>query len=389
MKRTSRYILACAAFWMLPVLSCRSTHENTSQTGVADAVRVTTSRFGETPDGALIQRYTLTNKHGITVVIINYGAIVVSLQAPDRQGRLADIVLGYDTLAEYIADESYFGAVVGRYGNRIARGQFELERVTYTLATNNGPNHLHGGNKGFNKVIWQGEPLSRSNEAGVKLTYLSRSGEEGYPGNLHVTVKYWLTEGNELRIEYQAATDKATPVNLTHHSYFNLAGHDSGSVLDHELMINAARFCPVDSVLIPTGQLQGVAGTPLDFNTPTTIGARIEQPDPQLQYAGGYDHNWVLNRSTGELTLAARVREPTSGRVMEVYTTEPGLQFYSGNFLDGTIKGKGGSVYNHRGGFCLEAQHFPDSPNQPNFPSTILTPGSRYQQTTIYKFTVE
>jgi aldose 1-epimerase len=339
--------------------------------------------------GVDVELYTLTNAHNLQIRITNYGGIVTQLFVPDREGDLSDVVLGYDSLSAYLADSPYFGAIVGRYGNRIARGRFVLDEVEYSLATNNGDNHLHGGLKGFDKVAWEAEPYSGEGETGLRLTYVSEDGEEGYPGRLSATVTYVLTDENELRIEYLAETDKPTVVNLTHHSYFNLAGHDSGDILGHELALTASRFAPVDQGLIPTGELRHVAGTPMDFRESIAIGSRIEETEEQLEFAGGYDHNFVLDDHDGSLRIAARVYEPTSGRVMEVYTTEPGIQFYSGNFLGGSNVGKGGTPYEHRGGFCLETQHFPDSPNQPHFPSTVLRPGELYESTTIYKFSVQ
>ena len=341
--------------------------------------------FGKTPEGEQVRLYSLTNANGLKAQVMTYGAIVTSLEVPDRKGQMDDIVLGYDNLQDYIKETPYFGAIVGRYGNRIAKGKFTLDGVTYTLATNNNGNHLHGGVKGFDKVVWDDQPVWRPDGVGVKLSYLSRDGEEGYPGNLKATVTYILTNDDELRIEYEATTDKATPVNLTHHGYFNFTGAER-DILGHELMLNADRFTPVDAGLIPTGELRPVAGTPMDFTRATAIGARIENDYEQLQFGGGYDHNWVLNKEGKDMTLAAVVYEPTSGRVMKVYTTEPGIQFYAGNFLDGTLTGKEGKVYKHRYGFCLETQHFPDSPNKPDFPSTILRPGQKYETTTIYRF---
>ena len=306
---------------------------------------------------------------------------------PDRNGQFGDVVLGYDNLADYIKDSPYFGALIGRYGNRIAKGKFTLDGKEYTLAVNNGPNALHGGLKGFDKVVWEPRILASPEGPSLELRYMSKDGEEGYPGNLSVTAVYTLTDDNALKLEYTATTDKDTVVNLTQHSYFNLAG--KGDILNHQVMIPADKFTPVDSTLIPTGELKPVDGTPFDFRTPTAIGARIGQDDEQLKFGNGYDHNWVINKPMGQLGLMARVYEPTTGRVLEVWSTEPGLQFYSGNFLDGKITGKGGWVYQFRNGFCMEPQHYPDSPNQPNFPSVVLKPGQVYRNTIIYKFSVQ
>ena len=318
---------------------------------------------------------------------MNYGGTVVSLTAPDRHGQYADVVLGYDRLADYIASSPYFGCLVGRYGNRIAKAQFKLNGQTYQLAANNEGNSLHGGLKGFDKVVWQSKSLASPLGPALELTYLSKDGEEGYPGNLSIKAVYTLTEENSLRLDFSATTDKDTVVNLTHHSYFNLAG--KGDVLGHEVYLNASRFTPVDATLIPIGEMRPVKGTPLDFTKSTAIGARINQDDQQLKLGKGYDHNWVLNKSPGALALAGRVYEPTTGRVLEAFTTEPGMQFYTGNFLDGTLTGKGGWVYQFRNGFCLEPQHFPDSPNQPGFPTTVLKPGQIYKNTIIYKFSAK
>lgn len=351
---------------------------------------VETQAFGETAEGVPVELYTLTNAHGLEVRAMTYGGIIVSLKVPDRDGNLGDVVLGYDSLDGYLEASPYFGAIIGRYGNRIANARFTLDGVEYSLAANDGPNALHGGEKGFDKVVWRAEPFQNEEGVGVVFAHTSADGEEGYPGTLEARVTYTLTDANELVFDYHAVTDKATPVNLTQHTYFNLAGAGSGDILDHELMLNASRFTPVDSTLIPTGQIVAVAGTPFDFTTPAAIGARIDAEDEQIGFGGGYDHNYVLDRGEGEeMALAARVHEPTTGRVMEVTTTEPAVQFYSGNFLDGTITGKGGRVYGHRSGFCLETQHYPDSPNQPDFPSTILRPGEEYTSRTVYTFSVE
>ena len=341
--------------------------------------------FGKA-DGQSVALYTLTNRNGVEAKITPYGGIVVSLKVPDRNGKLGDVVLGFDNLDSYLkGNDPYLGALIGRYGNRIGNGRFTLNGVEYKLATNNGPNHLHGGIKGFDKVVWNAQPAKTRRGAKLTLTYRSRDGEEGYPGNLSVRVVYTLTDNNELKIDYSATTDKDTVVNLTHHSYFNLAGQGNGDILNHQLMINADRFTPVDSTLIPTGELRSVKGTPFDFKQSTAIGARINQEDEQLKFGKGYDHNFVLNGRTGILRQAAKVTETSTGRVMEVWTTEPGLQFYSGNFLDGKT-GKQGKSYQIRYGLCLETQHFPDSPNKPDFPATVLRKGRIYRTTTIYKF---
>jgi aldose 1-epimerase len=351
-----------------------------TQKGETTKMSIIKSDFGKAKEGQPVDLYTLTNASGMTVKITNYGGIVTSLQVPDKNGKFDDVVLGFDTLDQYLEGHPYFGALVGRYGNRIAKGKFTLNGTEYQLAANNGENHLHGGIKGFDKVVWNAEMVKKENEMGVKLSYLSKDGEEGYPGNLTAVVTYVLTNDNELIINYKAETDKPTPVNLTHHSYFNLKGAGNGDILGHLLTIDADRFTPVDEGLIPTGELKSVKDTPMDFTAPKAIGERIDQ------VKGGYDHNYVLNGWDGSLRLAAKVVEPLSGREMEVWTTEPGLQFYTGNFLDGTITGKNGKVYNKHYGFCLETQHFPDSPNKAGFPSTILEPGEKYTHTTIYRF---
>ncbi|BET69476.1 galactose mutarotase [Opitutales bacterium ASA1] len=348
---------------------------------------VTKQAWGSTPDGIAVDLYTLRNAKGAEATITNYGGIVVTLTMPDRTGAMADIVLGYDNLQGYIDKTPYFGALIGRYGNRIGDATFSIDGQTYTLAKNDGPNSLHGGVKGFDKVVWTAKPAASPAGPALELTYLSKDGEEGFPGNLDVKAVYTLTNDNELRLDFTATTDKATVVNLTHHSYFNLRGQGDGDILGHEVVINASHITPVNQTLITTGELAPVAGTPFDFRTPVAIGARINDPDTQLQYGPGYDHNWVIDKPAGELALHATVYEPTTGRVMEVLSDEPGLQFYAGNFLDGTITGKGGVVYQHRTGFCMEPQHFPDSPNKPQFPSVILRPGENYSNTIIYRFT--
>lgn len=344
--------------------------------------------FG-TQDGRPISLYTLTNSHGLEIRAMNYGGIILSMRVPDRKGQLADIVLGHDTLDGYIPNLPYLGAIIGRYANRIANGTFTLDGKTYTLPKNNGSNTLHGGVKRtFDKVVWDDEALGNG-QNGVVFTYLSKDGEEGFPGNLKIKVTYTLTDENELVVDYEATTDKATPINVTQHSYFDLAGEGTGNILNHELMLNADRFTPVNSNLIPTGELRPVKGTPLDFTTSTKIGARIDDPYDQLVLAKGYDHNFVINRKGDGLVLAARVYDPTSGRVLEVSTTQPGIQFYTGNFLDGTVTGKQGHVYKKRYAFCLETQHFPDSVNHPEFPSTILRPGETFHSKTVFKFSTK
>jgi aldose 1-epimerase len=353
----------------------------------AKAASVKRAPFGRVPEGP-VEIYTLTNATGMQVRTIPYGAIIVSIRVPDRAGQLGDVVLGFDTLDGYLKDHPYFGAVVGRYGNRIAKGRFTLDGKSYQLATNNGPNHLHGGVKGFDKVLWKAEPFGKAGSVGIIYTHVSPDGNEGYPGTLTARVTYTLSPANELTAEYEATTDKATPVNLTQHSYFNLAGEGSGDILGHELMLEANRYTPVDDTLIPTGELAPVEGTPFDFRTSTKIGSRIDADHKQLQYGKGYDHNWVINRGGTGLVHAARLVDPKSGRTLDVSTTEPGVQFYAGNFLDGTIVGKGGHTYIRRSGLCLETQHYPDSPNHSNFPSTILRPGEKRLSKTTFTFGV-
>ncbi len=340
--------------------------------------------FGKTAEGTPVDLYTLTNTHGIVAKIMTYGGVVTELHVPDKDGKMTDVVDGFDNLDQYLKGDPYFGALVGRVANRVAKGKFTLDGADYVLAVNNGPNALHGGLKGFDKVVWKGQGHVGAAGPSLHLSYLSADGEEGYPGNLSVTVVYTLTDNNELKIDYTATTDKATPINLTNHSYFNLAG--TGDVTNHILTLYADKYTPTDDTLIPTGEIKPVAGTPLDFTTPTAMGAHLDQltGDPK-----GYDHNYVLNSGGKKLALAARVEEPTSGRVMEVYTTQPGIQFYTGNFLDGTLTGKGGTVYNIHTAFCLETQHFPDSVNHKNFPTSILKPGETYHQTTVYKFSTK
>jgi len=350
------------------------------------AVDVNKQGFGRTEDGTMVELYVLSNDNGMEAAIATYGGILVRLSTPDRNGRPADIVLGFDTLDGYLKGHPYFGSIVGRYGNRIARGRFTLNGIEYKLATNNGQNHLHGGLKGFDKAVWEAREVSGPGGEGVELSHFSKDGDEGYPGNLSVKVTYTLNDRNELAIDYLATTDRDTVVNLTNHTYFNLAGQGEGDILAHELMLLASRFTPVDKGLIPTGELRSVKGTPFDFTKPAPIGARIGQDDEQLQFGSGYDHNFVLDHAGGALAKAAEVREPKTGRVVEVWTTEPGVQFYSGNFLDGSLTGKGGKVYRKRYGFCLETQHFPDSPNRPEFPSVVLKAGGVFRTKTVWKF---
>jgi len=344
-------------------------------------------RFGAR-DGRPVILYTLKNSHGVEVRAMNYGGIIQAIRVPDRKGNFADIVLGHDTSEGYMPNPPYIGAIVGRYANRIANGSFTLDGKTYTLPKNDGPNTLHGGTtRTFDKVMWESQPLK--DKTGVSFEYLSKDGEEGFPGNLKVKVTYTLTESNELVIDYEATTDKATPINVSQHSYFNLKGEGNGDILDHEVMLNTEKFTPVDKNLIPTGELRPVKGTPFDFTKPTKIGTRIDDQYDQLVLGHGYDHNFVINRKGEGMTLAARVSDPTSGRVLEVSTTQPGVQFYTGNFLDGSVTGKQGHVYKRRYGFCLETQHFPDSPNHPEFPSTILKPGETFHQKTVFKFSAK
>ncbi|HVU27996.1 MAG TPA: aldose epimerase family protein [Verrucomicrobiae bacterium] len=360
------------------VSGCATSHSSESNSA-------SPTLFGTAPDGAPVYIYTLRNKNGMEARILNYGGIIQSIKVPDKNGHFDDVVLGYDNFEGYLTNSPYFGAMIGRYGNRIAKGHFTLDGVSYTLATNNYPNSLHGGMKGFDKVIWAAKPGDDGKT--LELTYASHDGEEGYPGNLTVTALYTLGDDNSLRLDYKATTDKDTVINLTAHSYFNLAGH--GDILRHIAYINADKFTPTDDTQIPTGELKPVDGTPFDFRTPTAIAARINDGDEQLKFGKGYDHNWVVNHPMGELGLDARVTEPITGRILEVWSTEPGVQFYTGNFLDGTIHGKGGQVYQFRDAFCLEPQHYPDSPNHDNFPSVVLHPDKTYHNVIVYKFLTE
>jgi aldose 1-epimerase len=374
MKNNSLIMSLATVLALIAILTAGSCKKN------SETMNVTQESFGMLADSTPVSLYTLSNDKGITMKVTNYGGIITSLMVPDKNGKLEDIVLGYDSLSGYLDKTPYFGAIVGRYGNRIAKGAFKIDGSEFHLPINDGPNHLHGGIQGFDKVVWDAKQFETDSTVGLILHYLSKDTEMGYPGNLDVTVTYTLNNNNELRFDYLATTDKPTPVNLTQHSYFNLAG--DGDIKEHEMLIKASKYTVVDSLLIPTGELRDVKGTPFDFTVAKPIGKNLEATGGNPI---GYDHNFVLD-TKGLDEVAIKVTEPKSGRVMEVYTQEPGVQFYSGNFLDGTIKGKGGKVYNQYSGFCLETQHFPDSPNQPKFPNTILRPGEKYQTTTIYKF---
>jgi aldose 1-epimerase len=350
---------------------------------------ISKQHWGATADNMDVDLYTLRNQTGFEATITNYGGHLVTLRAADRNGRFDDVVLGFDSLDGYLQKNPFFGALVGRYANRIANGEFKLDGKTYHLARNSGGNSLHGGIKGFDKVVWRARPVETSHGPALQLTYVSKDGEEGYPGTLTATVVYSLKDSNELHIDYFATTDKDTVLNLTNHSYFDLSGQGRGSILDHVVVINASKFTPVNEHLIPTGELRSVENTPFDFRKPKRIGDRIDEKDQQMQYAMGYDHNYVLNRDSGGPSLAARISDLQSGRVMEVLTTQPGMQFYTGNHLDGSVKGKGGVVYGFRTGVCFETQHFPDSPNHPDFPSTELKPGDRFTAATIFRFSTK
>jgi aldose 1-epimerase len=387
--------LIAAMAGLVCLMACSPAPESSSSPAgsaapAASATPISKESFGTTPDGVAVDVYTLRNANGCEARITNYGGTVVSLKVPDRKGAMGDVVLGFDNVSgytskDYLTSNPYFGALIGRYGNRIGNATFAIDGKTYKLPANNGPNSLHGGVKGYDKVVWTATPMN-GDEPALALNYVSKDGEEGYPGTLTVKAVYTLTKDNALKLEFTATTDAPTVVNLTHHSYFNLAGQ--GDILNHEVMINGSRFTPVDKTLIPTGELRPVKGTPFDFTTPTTIGARINADDEQLKFGQGYDHNWVIDKPAGQLGLMARVTEPQSGRVLEVSSTEPGLQFYTGNFLDGTLKGKGGWTYALRSAFCMEPQHYPDSPNKPEFPSTVLKPGETYKNTIVYRFSV-
>jgi len=375
--------LACAAV----ILALAVATGWAQPTAAVKGARVDKTKFGTTKDGQAVDLYTLTNANGIVARVMTYGGLLTELHVPDRAGQMADVVLGFKTLDAYEGAHPYFGATIGRVANRIAKGTFKLNGLEYTLATNNGPNHLHGGVKGFDKRVWKAQIVPATGGVAVKFTYTSADMEEGYPGSLTATVVYNLTDRNELRLDYTATTDKATLVNLTNHSYFNLAGDGKGDVLGHELTIMADRYTPVDDTLIPIGEVASVRGTVMDFNRSTPIGARIAQvPGPA---PGGYDHNYVLTHGGGVLAMSATVREPGSGRMMDVLTSEPGVQLYTGNFLDGTLTGKAGVAYKQHFGFCLETQHFPDAVNHPNFPSVVLKPGKTFKSTTVYRFSAK
>jgi len=391
-KITPFVMLASAGLGIAALVGCKSMPVPTHTAGT-----ISQATFGYTAARTPVEIYTLRNSRGMEARIMTYGGIVQSLQVPDKSGNFDDVVLGYDNLEGYLTNNPYFGCLVGRYGNRIGGARFALEGKTYTLATNNGPNSLHGGIVGFDKVIWKAKTWFTPDGPALELSYISKDGEEGFPGNLKVTAIYTLTENNELHLDFSATTDQPTLCNLTHHSYFNLRGQGNGDILGHDVYINADQTTPVDKELITTGELKAVDGTPFDFRKPVAIGARINDPDQQLQFGPGYDHNWVINKpldksgkpQLDKLVLQARVYEPTTGRTMEVWSTEPGLQFYAGNFLDGTIIGKEGKVYPRRSGFCMEPQHYPDSPNKPMFPSTELKPGTNYRNTIVYRFSAQ
>jgi aldose 1-epimerase len=378
-----------AAALLVGAAACGNNSESANSEaskGAAMTPRISSVPFGQTADGTGIDLITLRNQKGVEIRVMTYGGIILSIKTPDRDGNSEDITLGYDTAAEYFKNPTYFGVLVGRYANRIANAKFTLDGKTYTLPANNGVNSLHGGAVGWDQKVWHAEPFQNGGGVGVALSLTSPDGDQGYPGEVKATVTYTLTDDSRLIVDYDATTNAPTVINMTQHTYFNLAGSKANDILGHELTINADRYTPVDDTLIPTGTLAPVDGTPFDFRMPTKIGARIDQKDEQLIRGKGYDHNWVLNRNGDGLSQAAIARDPISGRTVEISTTEPGIQFYSGNFLDGTNIGKGGKAYPHRSGFCLETQHYPDSPNQPSFPSTVLRPGGRYTSQTVFKF---
>lgn len=373
----------------LALNSCQPNNSEEKETIIIDTgLSIDVQEHGMSKEG-LANLYTLSNKNGMKMMVSTYGGTVAELHVPDKDGKIEDITLGFDSLSSYEDQHPYFGAIVGRYGNRIAKGKFNIDGEEYTLATNNGANALHGGIVGFNKKIWEAKKIEQENQVGLELSYTSPDMEEGFPGNLSVVVRYFLNNKNEWTIEYEATTDKKTPINLTQHAYFNLNGANKGDILEHEVTINADHYTPVDETLIPTGELAEVEGTPFDFRISNQIGARIDDDHQQLQYGNGYDHNWVINRSSEELTLAATAYTPESGRFMEVLTTEPGMQFYTGNFLTGENIGKDNYPYQKRSGFCFETQHFPNSPNTDHFPNTILAPKEKYESKTVYRFSVK
>jgi len=382
MKRVPVVAAVAAA---LVLAACGGSEEHTAS---MSRPFITQDPFGASPDGEPIDLVTLRNANGVEVRIMSWGATVVSLRTPDRDGNADDIVLGFDSAEPYFTRSPYFGSTIGRYANRIGGARFSIGAEAYALTANDGANHLHGGTRGWDKVVWRAEPFHNTDGVGVVYRHTSPDGDQGYPGTVEAAVTYWLRPDNSLAIDYHATTDKPTVVNMSHHGYFNLGGSSADDILGHELTIPADRYTPVDAGLIPTGELAPVEGTPFDFRTATAIGARIAADHPQLAAGRGYDHNWVIGRVSPEPALVARVVEPTTGRVLEVESTEPGLQFYSGNFLDGTIAGKGGRAYGHRSGFCLEPQHYPDSPNQPSFPSPELRPGEEYRSRTVLRFGV-
>ncbi|MEX1184388.1 MAG: aldose epimerase family protein [Gemmatimonadota bacterium] len=387
-ERASTFTRGAAVLCLaLAFASCADGGGADLATGDTDNVAtVYTAAFGALPTGETVTAYTLTNRGGTQVRILDYGAIIQSIRVPDRDGGIADVALGYDSIGGYLQDTFFFGVVAGRYANRIAGGRFDIDGTAYQLARNSGPNHLHGGDRGFDNVLWQAQPFQHADSVGVVLRYTSVAGEEGYPGTLDASVTYTLTPGDRLIVDYAATTDAPTHVNLTQHTYFNLAGADAGDVLGHRISLNASRFTPVDSTAIPTGELAPVDHSPFDLRAPVAIGDSIDDDHDQIRLGGGFNHNFVLDRDGTGLVRAARVVEPRSGRTLEVFTTEPGIQFYTGNRLDGSAVGKGGRPYASRSGFCLETQHFPDSPNRPEFPSTLLRPGETYRSTTVFAF---